>query len=93
MKSIDDLKNELKKMLDATEDKEMIGQIATINGIVDKVVDENEKLQNDHRELLNDYKDLIKHTSFKPEGHEDRVDSDNNVVDFSEFLKNYKKEN
>lgn len=90
--TITDLKNQLKAMLEATEDKAAIEQIGTLNGLVDKMEAEHKQLQNENKDLIKDYKELIKHTSFAPNGNETQEVPETKELSFEDFLAGYKKE-
>lgn len=86
---ITDLKNQLKAMLDNTENKESIEQIGALNSLVDKLEAEHTKLQNENKDLIKDYKELIKHTSFAPNGNETTEVPEQKELSFEEFLAGY----
>lgn len=91
--TIKDLKDQLKAMLDRTENKESIEQIGQLNSLVDKLDAEHKQLQNENKDLIKDYKELIKHTSFAPNGNETTEVPEQKELSFEEFLAGYKKEN
>lgn len=91
--TINDLKNQLKAMLEKTEDKEGIEQIGALNSLVDKIEAEHTKLQNENKDLIKDYKELIKHTSFQPNGNETQEVPETKEISFGDFLSTYKKDN
>lgn len=91
--TITEIKDQLKAMLEKTENKEDIEQIGALNSLVDKVEAEHKKLQEENTDLIKDYKELIKHTSFSPNGTETQEVSAPTDLSFSDFLSTYKKNN
>lgn len=89
--TIDQLKEQLKTMLDSTENKEQIASITSMSNLVDKLNEEHTALQNEQKELLKDYKEVIKHTSFKPNGTEQEQVKTQSTLTFDSFLADYKK--
>lgn len=91
--TINDLKNQLKAMLDATEDKPSIERIGTMNSLLDTLEAEHQQLRTEQKELMKDYKELIKHTSFAPNGTETQEVQETKELTFGEFLGAYQKKN
>lgn len=89
--TIEEIKDQLQAMLDATEDKPTIERIGTMNSLVDKLSEENTHILEEQKTLLKDYKELVKHTSFKPNGTETEVPDTKEPVTFDSFFNNYKK--
>ena len=89
---IQEMKENLSKLLDSTEDKQYIEQIGAMSSIVDRLEVEHNTLQEENKQLIKDYKELIKHTSFAPTGIEQEV-ADTKVPDFGDFLTALKNQN
>lgn len=90
MNNLEELKEQLKVLLEASEDTELIKSLAAIQNTVQGVEEEQNQLMNKNQELAKSYKDAILHGGFTNKPIEDITGT--KVVDFdtmlNEFLNN-----
>lgn len=92
MSKIEDLKNTLKVLLEATEDTNQIQQIASINNIVNDIEIEQNDMLTKHNELKTAYKEAIMRGGMvKQEPVEDVAST--KAVDFDSMLQEFIKNN
>lgn len=92
MDKLNELKEQLKVLIDNTEDTELIKSIASINDTVKGIEDEQNQLLNKNMELAKSYKEAILHGGFTSKPVEDATGT--KVVDFDTMLNDFlKKEN
>lgn len=93
MDKLSELKEQLKVLIDNTQDTELIKSIASINDTVKGIEDEQNQLLNKNMELAQSYKDAILHGGFTTKPVEDTIGT--KVVDFDTMLNEFlnKKEN
>lgn len=93
MDKLNELKEQLKVLIDNTQDTELIKSIASINDTVKGIEDEQNQLLNKNMELAKSYKDAILHGGFTNKPVEDATGT--KVVDFDTMLNEFlnKKEN
>lgn len=91
MSYLEDLKNSVKALFDAAEDKDTIAKITEINKNIEGVEADTKALKDENAELLKDYKEMIKHSSFKRE--EDGTRGGGTTLSFEGALQKFMSEN
>ncbi len=87
MDRLNELKEQIKVLLEGTQDTELIKSLASINDTIQGVEEEHTQLMNKNVELAKSYKDAILHGGFDNKQTEDATGT--KVVDFDQMLKEF----
>lgn len=87
MDKLTELKEQLKVLLDNTQEPELIKSIASITDTVKGIEDEQTQLLNKNVELAKSYKEAILHGGFTDKPVEDTTGT--KVVDFDSMLNDF----
>ena len=90
MDKLNELKEQIKVLLEGTEDTELIKSIASINDKLQEVEDEQNTLMEKNTKLAKAYKDSIMYGGFNSKPVEDTTGT--KVVDFVTMLNEFLKE-
>lgn len=90
MDKLSELKEQVKVLLEGTQDTDLIQSLASINDTIQGVEKEQSQLMDKNVELAEKYKEAILHGGFNKEPIEDTTGT--KVVDFDNMLKDYIKE-
>lgn len=90
MDKLTELKEQVKVLLEGTQDTDLIKSLASINDTIQGVEEEQSKLMDKNVELASKYKEAILHGGFTDKPVEDTTGT--KVVDFDTMLKDYIKE-
>lgn len=87
MNNLEELKEQIKVLLEASEDTQLIKSLATIQNTIQGVEEEHNQLMNKNQELAKSYKDAILHGGFTNKPIEDTTGT--KVVDFDTMLNDF----
>lgn len=87
MDNLTTLKDQIKVLLEATEDTELIKSLASIQNTVSSVEEDQAQLMNKNQELAKSYKDAIIHGGYTTKPAEDTTGT--KVVDFDNMLEEF----
>lgn len=87
MDKLTELKEQVKVLLEGTQDTELIKSLASINNTIEGVEQEQSALFKKNEELAKSYKDAILHGGFDNKQTEDATGT--KVVDFDQMLNDF----
>ncbi len=87
MDKLGTLKEQIKVLLEGTQDTELIKSLASINDTIQGVEEEQTQLMNKNSELAKSYKEAIIHGGYTDKPVEDAIGT--KVVDFDTMLEDY----
>lgn len=87
MDKLTELKEQIKVLLEGTQDTELIKSLASINNTIEGVEQEQSALFKKNEELAKSYKDAILHGGFDNKQTEDATGT--KVVDFDQMLNDF----
>lgn len=87
MDKLSELKEQIKVLLEGTQDTELIKSLASINDTIHGVEEEQTQLMNKNTELAKSYKEAILHGGYTDKPVEDATGT--KVVDFDNMLSDF----
>lgn len=87
MDKLNELKEQIKVLLEGTQDTELIKSLASISNTIEGVEKEQNDIVNKNVELAKSYKDAILHGGFDNKQTEDATGT--KVVDFDQMLNDF----